>query len=111
MKHDVKITWHPVHVSDENAKPMVGKFSGMSIIILIASLAASVITLFILTKDLKLSLLPAAALAGVLPISTMAFLLTFVVGKPKNYCLRWVEHRQIKRKKQSLLTEINTNEK
>ncbi len=109
--HDTKITWHAVHVSDENAKPMLGKFSGMSILMLLASVVIAIITFFILTKDFKFSLLPAAALAGAFPISTMAALLCLVVGKPKYYALRWFQYRQIKRKQHSLLTEINSNEK
>lgn len=90
---------------------MLWKFSGASAMVLLVSIVIAIISFFILTKDLKLPLLPAAVLAGAFPVSTMTILLRLVVGKPRHYILRWLQYQQLKHNNQSLLTETHSHEK
>jgi len=101
---DTQEQWHQTHVSDDS-KPMLGKFSGVSILALLASMALAFITFFVLTEELKLHPLPSALAAGIFPLTTAILSLCLVVGKPKRYALRWFQAEIIKRKQQSLLTE------
>lgn len=108
---DIQTQWHQTHVSDDNAKAMLGRFSGVSMAVLLASFVFAIIAFFVLTEELKFQYLPSILVVGIFPLTTAIFLLCLVVGKPHQYALRWFQYQRIKRQQTSLLTETHPNEK
>lgn len=110
MKADVERRWHQTHVSDSNAKPMLGRLSGTSLVVFLGSVALAVVGFVILSEFLKFGALVSLILSGSLPIITTALLLRFVVGKPKNYAIRLLESFELKQSNSPLLSGIESDE-
>lgn len=107
--NDITRTWHHVHTTDANAKPMLGPFSGISIIVLLASLILAMGLFFILSEYLALGFFPVLALSSLPPLFTVSILIT-LIGKPQNYALRWLECQHIKHNELPLLTDLTNHD-
>lgn len=111
MKIDIERRWHQTHVSDEAAKPMLGRMSGMSLIIFLGSIAVSVVVFVFLTEFLGFDALLSLSIAGLPPLGATTVLLRYVVGKPEGYALRILEHCRLQRSNTPLLSETASDEK
>lgn len=110
MKTDVERRWHQTHVSDSNAKPMLGRLSGTSLVVFLGSVAFAVVGFVLLSELLKFGLLASLIFLGSLPLITMVLLLRYVVGKPENYVSRVIENLELKQSHSPLLSGIDSDE-
>ncbi len=110
MKTDVERRWHQTHVSDSNAKPMLGRLSGTSLVIFLGSVALAVVGFVLLSEVLSLGALPSLVVSGSLPLATMFLLLRYVVDKPDNYARRHLESLELKQTQSPLLSGIESDE-
>jgi hypothetical protein len=111
MRTDIERRWHQTHVSDEDAKPMLGRMSGASMIVFLGSISVSVVVFAFLTELVGLSAVGSLPIAGLPPLGTFWVLLRYVVGKPKGYARSVLELRRLQRSNTPLLSEIETDEK
>lgn len=110
METDVERRWHQTHVSDSNAKPMLGRLSGTSLVIFLGSVALAVVGFVLLSEVLSFGALPSLIISGSLPLATMSLLLRYVVGKPENYAHRLLESLELKQSNLPLLSGIESDE-
>jgi hypothetical protein len=111
MKADIERRWHQTHVSDEDAKPMLGRMSGVSLIIFLGSISVAVVVFIFLTELLGFSALIALPIAGLPPLGTSWVSLRYIVGKPKGYARSVLELRRLQSSNTPLLSEIESDEK
>ena len=110
METDIERRWHQTYVSDDGAKPVLGRMSGASLVIFLGSIAVSVVGFALLTEFLGFGALISLILSGSLPLGTAAILLRYVAGKPESYALRLLEHHRLQESNTPLLSEIKSHE-
>lgn len=110
METDVERRWHQTHVSDSNAKPMLGRLSGTALVIFLGSVALAAVVFVLLSQLFHLGSIVSLTISGALPAATMTLLLRYMVGKPENYAIRLLETLELKQNQSPLLSGLESDE-
>ena len=98
-----EIRWHRVNASSD-AKPMLWKFSGLREVIPFGgSIFLGLVSVNKLTESFGWPLQMSFAVASLLPLGMLAFLLQFVCGKPRKHLSHTIQWWRISVFKKSLI--------
>ncbi len=93
--------WHRANAGGDRG-PMIGKFTGLQVIVLGMSLGAGFL-LFVLLSGSQVGFVISLTVASAIPILTTMTLLTLVRGKPKGYFAQWLEWWRLKKQGLALI--------